>query len=120
GEGAGLGAEAVAAGCESNFAAEGVKGGDQWLVDVAVSAAGKPRPVAERARAALERAAKALKARADDATAHSARATAHLRLGETQPALDDFDALLKKDPDAVDALGHRVIALARLGKKIEA
>src|SRR5262249_10721549 len=74
----------------------------------------------ELARAALERAAKALKARAVDATAHSARATAHLRLGETQPALDDFDALLKKDPDAVDALGHRVIALARLGKKTEA
>jgi formylglycine-generating enzyme required for sulfatase activity/tetratricopeptide (TPR) repeat protein len=97
-----------------------VKRSEQWLVDVAVSAAGKPQPVAQRVRAALERAEKALKAKPDDAAARSAGATAHLRLGETQTALDDFDALLKKEPDAVDALRYRVIALARLGQKTEA
>src|SRR5262249_47450671 len=47
----------------------------------------------------------------------SQRATAQLWLGETQKALDDFEALIKKDPDAVDALRSQVIALARLGKR---
>src|SRR5205085_594289 len=76
--------------------------------------------IAERARAALERAGKALVARPDDVEARFTRATAHLRLGELQKALDDWDALMKKDPDAVDALRSRAIVLARLGKKDDA
>jgi formylglycine-generating enzyme required for sulfatase activity/tetratricopeptide (TPR) repeat protein len=105
---------------EENFATEQAKRGDQWLVDVVVSAASRPRTVVERARAALERAEKVLEAKPDDAEARSQRAMAHFRLGEAQKALDDFDALIKKDPDAIVALRDRAIALARLGKKSDA
>src|SRR5262249_34893111 len=69
---------------EGNFAVEQVKRGDQWLIDVVVSAAGRPQTVAERARAALERAETALKAKPDDVEARSARASAHLRVGASQ------------------------------------
>ena len=44
----------------------------------------------------------------------------HFRLGQMQEALDDFDALNKKDTVAVDALRYRTIVLARLGKKPDA
>jgi serine/threonine protein kinase/formylglycine-generating enzyme required for sulfatase activity/tetratricopeptide (TPR) repeat protein len=105
---------------EENFASEQVKRGDQWLVDVAVSAASGPRTIAERARTVRERAETALKAKPDDAEARFYRARSHFRLGEMQAALDGFDALIKKDPDVVDALRYRAIALARLGKKPDA
>jgi formylglycine-generating enzyme required for sulfatase activity/tetratricopeptide (TPR) repeat protein len=105
---------------EEGFATEQVTRGDQWLVDAAVSAASRPRTVAERARAGLERAEKALKAKPDDAEPRIHRAMAHFRLGQMQAAVDDLDALIKEDPDAVDALRYRTIALARLGKKPEA
>src|SRR5262249_421474 len=51
---------------EVNFATEQVKRTDQWLVDAAVSAAPRPRTVAERARAVLERTQQALKANPED------------------------------------------------------
>ena len=35
-------------------------------------------------------------------------------------ALDDFDALIKEDPDAGDALRYRAMTLARLGRKPDA
>jgi len=105
---------------EWNFALEQVHRSDQCLVDVAVCEAGKPLPIAERARAALEHAEKALKARPNDAEARSLRATAHFRLGEMQKAFDDLNALVKRDPDVADFLRYRIIALARLGKTEDA
>jgi serine/threonine protein kinase/formylglycine-generating enzyme required for sulfatase activity/tetratricopeptide (TPR) repeat protein len=105
---------------EESFATEQAMRGDQWLVDVAVSAASRTRTVAERARADLERAEKALKAKPDNTEARLHRAMSHFRLGQMQEALDDFDALIKKDTVAVDALRYRAIALARLGKKPDA
>ncbi|MFI5455786.1 MAG: SUMF1/EgtB/PvdO family nonheme iron enzyme [Isosphaerales bacterium] len=105
---------------EGNFVAEQLKRSDLWLVDVAVSAAGRQQTVAERARAAVERADQVPNTRPDNADSRTARARAHLRLGAIRKALDDFDAVLKKDPDAVDALWERAIALARLGKKDDA
>jgi serine/threonine protein kinase/formylglycine-generating enzyme required for sulfatase activity/tetratricopeptide (TPR) repeat protein len=105
---------------EGSFAEDQLRRSDQWLTDVAVSAAGNPQTVAQRARAALERAEKTLATRPDDLYAQSARASAYLRLGETSKALDALDAVIKKDPDASDALRSHAIALARLGKKDDA
>jgi serine/threonine protein kinase/formylglycine-generating enzyme required for sulfatase activity/tetratricopeptide (TPR) repeat protein len=104
---------------EKNFTTEQGKRGDQWLVDVTVSAASGPRTVVERARAVLERAEKALRAEPDDADARLQRGVSHFRLGDLQLALDDFESLVKKDPDAVGALRYRAMTLARLGKKQE-
>ena len=93
---------------------------DQWLVDVAVSEAGKPQPIADRAGRRSTHAEKALEATPNDAEARFHRATAHFRLGEMQKAVDDLDALIKRDPDVADVLRYRVITLARLGKTDEA
>ena len=45
---------------------------------------------------------------------------AYFRLGENQKALDDFQVVIAKNPEAVPAKQYRVIALARLGKKQDA
>jgi formylglycine-generating enzyme required for sulfatase activity/tetratricopeptide (TPR) repeat protein len=105
---------------EDNFATEQVKRGDEWLIDVAVSAASQRQTVAERARATLQGAEKALASKPDDAEARLRRALSHFRLGEVQQALDDFNALIKKNPDASDALRYRARALARLGERRDA
>jgi formylglycine-generating enzyme required for sulfatase activity/tetratricopeptide (TPR) repeat protein len=105
---------------EENFATEQVKRGDEWLIDVAVSAASRRQTVEERARAALQRAEKALESKPDDVEARLHRAVSHFRLGEVPEALHDFDALIKKNPDASDALRYRARALAQLGKKRDA
>jgi hypothetical protein len=105
---------------EDNFATEQVKRGDQWLIDVAVSAASRQRTVAERALAILQRAEKTLQSKPENAAARLERGMSHFRLGEVQQALDDFNALIKKDPDAVEALRYRAMTLARLGKMPEA
>ena len=105
---------------ERNFAVEQVNRSDQSLIDVAVSEAGKPPPIAERARAALERAEKALEAAPNDAEARFHRAMAQFRLGEMQKAFDNLDVMVKRDPDVADVLRYRVITLARLGKTDDA
>jgi serine/threonine protein kinase/formylglycine-generating enzyme required for sulfatase activity/tetratricopeptide (TPR) repeat protein len=105
---------------EDNFATEQVKRGDEWVIDVAVSAASRRQSDAESAQAGLQRAEKALQSKPDDVNARLHRALSHFRLGKMQQALDDFDVLIKKNPDASDALRHRVRALARLGEKREA
>ncbi|MFI5457893.1 MAG: protein kinase, partial [Isosphaerales bacterium] len=93
---------------------------DQLLLDVAVSEAGKPQTIRERAQAARERAEKALKAKPDDLDARLVRATANFRLGESQKALDDLQVVVGKNPNAVSAKRDQVIVLARLGKKQDA
>jgi formylglycine-generating enzyme required for sulfatase activity len=45
---------------------------------------------------------------------------ANFRLGENQKALNDFQVVIGKNPEAVSAKQYRVIALARLGKKQDA
>jgi formylglycine-generating enzyme required for sulfatase activity len=87
------------------------------LVDVAVSEAGAPRPLAERARAALERAGQALRAHPDDRGARMSQARARLRLGEDGRALDDLNAILARDREDLEALRLRALAQARLGKR---
>jgi len=93
---------------------------DQLLLDVAVSEAGNPQTGRERAQAAWVRVDKTLKAKPEDLAARLVRAQANLRLGENQKALDDLQVLIGKNPNAVSAKEHRVIALARLGKKQDA
>jgi len=117
---AALAAQGVRELFEGNFAVEQENRSDQCLVDVVVSEAGKPQPIAVRARTGLEHAEKALKGKPNDAAARFHRAAAQFRLGEMQNAFDDLDALIKRDPDVADVLCYRVIALARLGKKVDA
>jgi len=93
---------------------------DQLLLDVAVSEAGKPQTIGERAQADREHAEKVLKAKPDDLDARGVRAMANFRLGENHKALDDLQVVISKNPEAVSARQYRVIALARLGKKPEA
>jgi formylglycine-generating enzyme required for sulfatase activity/tetratricopeptide (TPR) repeat protein len=104
---------------EGNFEQDQAKRGDQLLIDVAVSPAGRHQSAGERARAALERAEKALKTKPDDLAARLARAMANLRLGENQKALDDLQFVIGKDKESSQAKQYRVITLARLGKKQE-
>jgi serine/threonine protein kinase/formylglycine-generating enzyme required for sulfatase activity/tetratricopeptide (TPR) repeat protein len=105
---------------EEDFATDQVKRSDEWLVDVAIGAACRRRTIAEHARSTLEHAEKALKANPDDAKARLQAAMSSFRLGEMQKALNDLDALVKKDPDATVALRYRAIVLPRLGRGADA
>ena len=105
---------------EGNFEQNQADLSDQLLIDVAVSGAGKPQPIRERAQADLESAEKKLKTKPDDLDARFARAMANFRLGENQKALDDLQVVIGKNPEAISAKQYRVIALARLGKKQDA
>jgi hypothetical protein len=105
---------------EGNFEQKQADLGDQLLIDVAVSDAGKPETIRDRAQAALESAEKKLKTKPDDLAARLARASANFRLGENQKALDDLQVVVGKNPDLVSAKQYRIIALARLGKKQDA
>jgi formylglycine-generating enzyme required for sulfatase activity/tetratricopeptide (TPR) repeat protein len=93
---------------------------DQLLIDVAVSGAGRPRAIRERAQAALEYADKKLKTKPDDLDARFSLAMANLRLGENQKALNDLEVVIEKNPEDLSAKQYRIIALARLGKKQDA
>jgi tetratricopeptide (TPR) repeat protein len=93
---------------------------DQLLLDIAVSGTGKPQASRDRAQAALEAAEKKLKTKPDDPDARFSRAMANFRLGENQKALDDFQAVLGKDPESIAAKQGRIITLARLGKRPDA
>jgi len=117
---AGVTAEGIHDRFEGNYAESRALRGDQVVIDVALSQAGAARAAQERARAALARAEKSLQAGPDDGAARRARAQARLRLGEPAKSLDDWSALLAKDKDDTDALAHRAIALARLGKNDDA
>jgi serine/threonine protein kinase/formylglycine-generating enzyme required for sulfatase activity/tetratricopeptide (TPR) repeat protein len=105
---------------ERNFEEKHANLSDQLLANIAVSAAGNPRPVRERVLADLARADKKLKTNPDDEDARLSRAMANLRLGENQKALDDLQAVIGKSPEALAAKEYRVIALARLGKMQDA
>ena len=105
---------------EGNFEQNQARLSDQTLVDVAVSAAGAPQTVRERARKAIDDADETLKAKPDDPDARLSRARANLRLGANQKALDDLNTVIGKDKENVDALRYRAIALARLGKRDDA
>ncbi len=93
---------------------------DEVVVDVAVSAARMHRTIAERARTERERAQMTLKATRGDTSARWALAIANLRLGDTTQALKDFDVLVARNDEDVEALHYRAIARARLGHKKEA
>jgi formylglycine-generating enzyme required for sulfatase activity/tetratricopeptide (TPR) repeat protein len=105
---------------EGNFERRQADLGDQLLIDIAVSGAGRPQAIPERAQAALENADKRLKTKSGDVDARLARAMANMRLGESQKALDDLQFVIGKDPESIPAKQYRVIALARLGKKQDA
>jgi tetratricopeptide (TPR) repeat protein len=91
--------------------------GDQLLLDVVVSGAGKLQPIRERAQAILESADKKLKTKPDDLDARFTRAMAHLRLGENQKALDDLQVVLGKNHENIPAERYPVITRCRLGQK---
>jgi serine/threonine protein kinase/formylglycine-generating enzyme required for sulfatase activity/tetratricopeptide (TPR) repeat protein len=105
---------------QGNFEQKDADPGDQVLIDVAVSAAGKKRSATEVAQSGLTSAAKTLKAKSDDPDARFSRAIAYLRLGENQKALDDLRVVIGKNPESLAAKQYRVIALARSGKKQDA
>jgi formylglycine-generating enzyme required for sulfatase activity/tetratricopeptide (TPR) repeat protein len=105
---------------EGNFEQRQTDLGDQLLIDVVVSGAGKPGAPRERAQAALEAAVKNLKTKPDDLNSRLSRAMAHFRLGENQKVLDDLQIVIGKNPESVPAKQYRIIALARLGKKQDA
>jgi formylglycine-generating enzyme required for sulfatase activity/tetratricopeptide (TPR) repeat protein len=105
---------------EANFADTQARLSEQAILDVAVSEAARPQTVRERAQTALAQAEKRLKAKPDDVGAPLARALADLRLGESQKALNDLQAVLAKEPENASAQEYRIIALARLDKKQDA
>jgi serine/threonine protein kinase/formylglycine-generating enzyme required for sulfatase activity/tetratricopeptide (TPR) repeat protein len=90
---------------------------DQLLLDLVISRASKSRTTRECSLAALATAERKLQANRDDLAARMARATAHYRLGRSQQALDDLQAVVEKDPQNADAILYRGILLARTGKK---
>jgi len=102
---------------EGNFEQNQANLSDQLLIDIAVSEATKPTPIRERAHAELQSADKRQKTKPDDLDSRLARAMAYFRLGENQKALDDFQVVIGKNPEAVSAKQYRVIAFARLAKK---
>ncbi len=102
---------------EANFEHKLADLGDQLIMEVVVSGAGKPRPSQERALSALASAEKKLKTKPHDVTARLSRAMANLRLGENQKALDDLQVVVGKNPDAISANDYKVVALARLKRK---
>jgi formylglycine-generating enzyme required for sulfatase activity/tetratricopeptide (TPR) repeat protein len=105
---------------QGNFEQNQARLSDQLLIDIAVSEAGKPQTIRDRAQAALESAEKKLKMKPDDVDARLSRAMANMRLGDNQKALDDLRFVIGKDPESIPAKQYRVIALARLGKKQDA
>lgn len=88
---------------EGNFERNQARLSDQLLVDITISGAGQPPPTRERAQVALENADKKVKSKPDDLDARLARAMANFRLGENQKALDDFQVVTGKNPDAISA-----------------
>jgi formylglycine-generating enzyme required for sulfatase activity/tetratricopeptide (TPR) repeat protein len=105
---------------QGNFEQNHADRGDQLLVDVVVSAAGKPQAFRERAEAALESAEKKLKDNPDDVRARFSRAMARFRLGKTQLARDDFNTVLARYPESLRAIQYRAIVLARLNRQRDA
>jgi tetratricopeptide (TPR) repeat protein len=105
---------------QGNFEQKQADLGDQLLIDVAISAAGKRQSARELAQASLQSADQKLNSKPDDVDARFTRAMANLRLGENQKALDDLQVVIGKNPDAIPAKQYQVIALARVGKKQEA
>src|SRR5262249_29154153 len=105
---------------QGNFEQNHADRGDQLLVDVAVSAAGKSQAFRERAEAAFKSAEQKLKTKPDDVYARFDRAMASLRLDKNQIALDDLQAVLAKYPDSLRAVQYRAIALARLKRHRDA
>jgi hypothetical protein len=88
---------------QGNFEQKQADLGDQLLVDVVVSGAGKSQPIRERAQAALAVVQRKLKTNPDDLDARLSRAMAHLRLGENQKALDDLQIVIGKNPENISA-----------------
>jgi tetratricopeptide (TPR) repeat protein len=105
---------------EGNFKQKQADLGDQLLIDVAVSGAGKPQTTRDRLLAAVKRADTKLKTKPDDGDARLSRALAHFHLGDNQKALDDLQVVIGKNPESVPAKEHKVRALAALGKKQDA
>ncbi len=105
---------------EGNFEQYQANLGDQMLLDVVVSGAGKPQTTLDRVKAAIESADRKLKTKPDDLDARLARATGNFRLGENQKAIDELQVILGKNSESVPAKQYRGIAHARLGKKQDA
>jgi serine/threonine protein kinase/formylglycine-generating enzyme required for sulfatase activity len=104
---------------QGNFGQRIANLGDQLVTDIVVSGAGNPQAIRERVLADLVNADKKLKTKPDDLDARFSRAMASLRLGENQKALDDLQFVIGKSPESIAAKQYRVIALARLGKKLD-
>ena len=88
---------------QGNFEQKQADLGDQLLVDVVVSGAGRTQPIRERVLADLAVAQRKLKTKPDDLDARLSRAMAHLRLGENQKALDDLQIVIGKNPENISA-----------------
>jgi formylglycine-generating enzyme required for sulfatase activity len=105
---------------QGNFEQKQADLGDQLLVDVVVSGAGRTQRIRERVLADVAVAQGKLKTKPDDLDARLSRAMANLRLGENQKAFDDLQIVIGKDPGNISAKQYRIIALARLSRKQDA
>jgi formylglycine-generating enzyme required for sulfatase activity len=92
---------------------------DQVILDLTVSAAGKPQTIFEHAQTDRDRAENALKSNPGNSEARRSRAIANFRLGENAKALDDFNLLVARNRDDLAALQYRTIVHARLRQQKE-
>ena len=90
------------------------------LIDLDLAAEPPPPSTKERAASALQAAEATLQAKPDDLKARSYRANAYFQRGESQKAIDDLNAVIKKAPQTTVAYQPRALAHARLGHKDEA
>ena len=90
------------------------------LIDLDLAAEPPPPSTKERAASALQAAEATLQAKPDDLKTRSDRANAYFQRGESQKAIDDLNAVIKKAPQTTVAYQPRALAHARLCHKDEA
>jgi serine/threonine protein kinase/formylglycine-generating enzyme required for sulfatase activity/tetratricopeptide (TPR) repeat protein len=88
--------------------------------EVSVSAVPEPQSLDDEFEKSLAAADAALAKNADNLGARISRGYAHLSLGHEQQALDDFSAVLEKEPKQWQVRGWRALLLARMNRGAEA
>src|SRR5262249_26275536 len=88
--------------------------------EVSVSAVPEPKSIEDEYTKSLADAEAALAKNPDNTGARFSRGYAHLSLGHEQPALDDFSAVLEKEPKHTQARAWRAVLLARMNRGAEA
>jgi serine/threonine protein kinase/formylglycine-generating enzyme required for sulfatase activity len=88
--------------------------------EVSVSGVPEPGSIEDEYTKSLADAEAALTKNPDNTGARLSRGYAHLSLGHEQQALDDFSAVLEKEPQQLQARGWRAVLLARMNRSAEA